>query len=349
MSNNVKTVEKAIGLDEKEDMKGVKEESSPLSAGWRSVKTAGLKIKHPEQAQNGRRIGVDREKEVIYGYVVAQEGPFKSEGRGEFDREALETIVRLMAAAPNGIKSRFTHPDMSGDGIGSFLGRAKLPWIDRLAARDSEGELRTDPVFCVRADLHLDPSAHKAPKGNGVDLADYLMTICESDPDAVSTSLVLQTEEEYRIDAKGVPLVDDEGNDLPPLWRPTKIHASDWVCTGDAVDGALSQALSADGLPDGVVREAARLMDRQFMGKTRAFVWARCTAWLERYLERRFGSAAGDEGGPTQEPVLPDVTPDGLPTDEPKTEAAHDGCRSRHGLHYVKQRSITSPQEHCLT
>jgi hypothetical protein len=35
-------------------------------------------------------VGVDREAKVIRGYVVAQEGPFKSAGRGEFDTAALK-------------------------------------------------------------------------------------------------------------------------------------------------------------------------------------------------------------------------------------------------------------------
>ena len=33
-------------------------------------------------------VGVDREKGVIRGYVLAQAGPFKSKGRGEFDERA---------------------------------------------------------------------------------------------------------------------------------------------------------------------------------------------------------------------------------------------------------------------
>src|SRR5262249_52901615 len=44
----------------------------------------------------GRASRVDRTGYgALLGYVVAQEGPFKSEGRGEFDRKSLEMIVQM--------------------------------------------------------------------------------------------------------------------------------------------------------------------------------------------------------------------------------------------------------------
>src|SRR4051812_5845969 len=82
---------------------------------------------------------VDRQNNVILGYVVAQQGPFKSEGRGEFDGKALRTIVKLMKAEPTGLKSRFTHPDLSSDGLGKFLGRAKNPRLDVITTKDADG------------------------------------------------------------------------------------------------------------------------------------------------------------------------------------------------------------------
>lgn len=226
-------------------------------------------------------IGVDRDKNIIHGYVVAQRGPFKSEGRGEFDDKGLATIVSLMAAKPAGIKSRFAHPSLSGDGIGSFLGRAKNPRLD-----DDR----------VRADLHLDPTAFDTPNGN---LGKYVLDLAESDPDALSSSLVLKTDKVTRLDEKGRPMLDDDGNELPPLWYPTAVHASDIVDTGDAVDGLLSAGISIDGLSDAVVRRGVELLDQQFAGQGPEAIRARCHAWLERYLSMRFG--VEDEGrGPVQ-------------------------------------------------
>ncbi len=233
---------------------------------------------------------VDRENNVILGYVVAQEGPFKTPGRGEFDKEALRTIRDLMNTKPAGLKSRFTHPSLSGDGLGTFLGRSKGARLE--TGRNAAGK----EVLQVRADLHLDPTSFDTPNGN---LGKYVMDLAESDPDALSSSLVLQREEELRIDEKGRRLKDAEGEDLPPLWRPTRLHASDIVDTGDACDGLLS----AEGLPDAVVRQGAAMLDRQFADQPRDVVEARCRAWLDRYLELRYGASAPEAPAtPSAEP-----------------------------------------------
>ncbi|NQU20942.1 MAG: HK97 family phage prohead protease [Candidatus Nealsonbacteria bacterium] len=225
-------------------------------------------------------IGVDHEAGAIRGYTVAQEGPFKSEGRGEFDQDSLRAIVRLMEGnGPLGTKSRFTHPDMSNDGLGKFLGRARRP---RLAYLDDRQER-----MCVRADLILDETALDEPVGGGKPLGRYVLDLATSDPDALSSSLVLTVDEETRLDSRGRPALDEKGNVLPPLWRPKAIHASDIVDTGDAV-GAL---LSTDNLPDAIVRKASELLDAQFAGCSREVVEARCTAYFARYLSRRFGPA----------------------------------------------------------
>ncbi len=234
----------------------------PETSEWLRVDTRGA-------------IGVDRELNIIRGFVVAQEGPFKSE-RGEFDVKSLRQIVKLMKADRAGLKSRFTHPSLSDDGLGKFLGRGKNPQFVTLQ----------NGLAAVRADLHLSPTSFDTPSGN---LGKYVLDLAESDPDALSSSLVLQVDEEVRLDRKGKPLLDDNGEMLPPLWRPTDIHAIDVVDTGDAVDGFLSAQLSADGLPDDVVRQACGLLSKQFAGCSREVVQARVEKWLGRYLDMQFG------------------------------------------------------------
>ena len=300
-------------------------ESPDIESRWQKV----MQLRALLAGESRETVGVDREADCIRGMILAQEGPFKSEGRGEFDRQALETIVRLTAATPNGLKSRFTHPDVLNDGLGKFLGRVRNPRLDTITARDSEGRLKTNPVQVVRGDLYLDPSSHDTPSG---DLGKYVLDLAESDPDAMSSSLVLEADQEYRTDRNGRPMLDADGNRLPPLWRPTSLHAVDCVDTGDAVDGLLAKQLSADGLPDAVVRQAAVLMDRQFAGKDRIFVENRCTAWLARYLDRRY-AAMGDDSGPTK--------PDGaeVPVEVPadKSDPLHNGCRSTLAYHHLTQ------------
>jgi hypothetical protein len=233
---------------------------------------------------------VDRERNIISGVVVAEEGPFKSDGRGEFDDKALRSIVKMMAAKPGGLKSRFAHPSLSDDGIGKFLGRFHSPRLDRGRRTHQESDERKT-VSMVRADLHLDPTSFEKPSGN---LGKYVMDLAESDPDAFSTSLVLRYDEEFRLNKDGTRKTTDQGIELHPLWRPTQLHALDVVDTGDATNGLLS----VDALPDAVVRQATALLDAQFGDCSREVVEARCAAWLSRYLDLKFGEKEPDPAPP---------------------------------------------------
>lgn len=232
-------------------------------------------------------IGVDRENNVIRGYVLAQEGPFKSEGRGEFDLKSLKQLKALANKAPNGLKSRLAHPTLSSDGIGKFLGRAKNPQLSTVQVM-RDGKLVA--LHALRGDLHLDKTALEEPVGGGKPIGLYVMDLAESDPDALSSSVVLQYQEEWRLDPKTKrPMLDANGNEMPPLWRPTALHASDIVDTGDAVDGLLSAQLS--GMPDGLVRQASELLDKIFPGESRQVVESRLNSWLTSYLSYRYGDA----------------------------------------------------------
>ena len=232
-------------------------------------------------------VGVDRENNRLNGFVVAQEGDFKSEGRGSFDLASLKKVVALMNKDKAGLKSRFTHPTLSSDGLGKFLGRAKNPRLDQVRVmRGGEQVL----LNAVRADLHIDKTALDTPIGGGMPIGEYIMNLAESDPDALSSSLVLKADEEHRLHPKTrQPLTDDAGRPFPPIWRPTALHAADIVDTGDAVDGLLSAELSAEGLPDELVRRGCELLDGAFGGAERDVVESRLSAWVERYLSHRFG------------------------------------------------------------
>lgn len=253
-----------------------------------------------------RAVGVDREKRVLRGYVVAQAGPFKSEGRGEFDEQALARIVELWPKA--GLKSRFAHPTESADGLGKYLGRARDPYLSTVTIDGAA-------VPAVRADLHLDGSASKTPSG---DLAGYVMDLAESDPAALSSSLVLSKDEEYRLSSDGARLADGDGSPLPPLWRPKRLYATDVVDEGDAVDGILSPEGEPRYARDYLARGAA-LFDRLFAGQPRAVVRARATAWLNRYLDRRYGAVKdSDMLGPRLGQVLDDYIEAGASDERPR-------------------------------
>lgn len=231
-------------------------------------------------APAARLTAVDREARVLRGYVVAQAGPFKDR-RGEFDAEGLRQIADMGNASAKGLKSHFTHATLSGDGLGKLLGRARNFRVDR--ATDARTGARVD---AVRADLHFAASASRTPSG---DLAGYVMDLAEEDPDGLSSSLVIEPAEKAQVDAKGRQLTDAEGNALPSLWYPKRLHASDIVDTGDAVDGLLSHGIDAGELPDAVVRMASAALDQAFPDAARDVLEARCLAWLTRYLEARYG------------------------------------------------------------
>src|SRR5262245_47179916 len=113
-------------------------------------------------APKAAAIGVDRDNAILRGYVVAQLGPFKSEGRGEFDQKSLDAIESLGGNAPKGLKSRLDHATMSDDGSGKFLGRAlNFRMATALDVRTGK------KVPAVRADLHFDKTALDTPPGGG--------------------------------------------------------------------------------------------------------------------------------------------------------------------------------------
>ena len=279
-------------------------------------------------------VGVDRDRQVLRGYVMAQQGPFKTQGRGEFDESALRKIVALANKNhPNGLKCRLSHPTLSSDGLGKFLGRVKHPRMDSVRVmRDGKPQL----MSAVRGDLHLDKTAMDEPVGGGKPIGEYVMDLAESDPDALSSSLVLEADQERRFDARRMPLKGADGEELPPLWRPTRLHASDVVDTGEACDGILSASFS--GLPDAIVRQAAQLLNKQFPNASRRVVRARCLAWLDSYLAHRFGDQEGPSGiGPSEREHDEEEGRE----DETQLECMAPGCNKLATNHYCDDHVVT--------
>ena len=249
---------------------------------------------------------VDREKGIIHGVILAEEGPFKSAGRGEFNRAAIQQIVTMANQKPGGLKARWTHPGLSSDGLGKFLGRQKNIRTDtvlRSSGRDTGGDGLAKPTLVARGDLHLDATALDTPPEGGKPLGVYVMDLAESDPDAFGTSLVLRAKQEYRLKPDGRPMQNDNGEDLPPLWFPEALHSSDVVDDGDATNSFLSADILA-GLPDAVVRQGCELLDAQFLGQDAVAVRARLTAFVDRYLRLRFGEPDEEEDNDEDEDLL---------------------------------------------
>jgi hypothetical protein len=77
-----------------------------------------------------------------------------------------------------GIKARFGHPNICSTALGTYLGRYRN-------FRRSAGK--------VMADLHLDLSAARSPKGN---LYDYILTLAETNPDMFGASIAFNAGDE---------------------------------------------------------------------------------------------------------------------------------------------------------
>jgi hypothetical protein len=180
-----------------------------------------------QDADRGR---VDREAEpngAIHGMSVITLG----EALGHFawiDDDFLDELVT--AGNERGrVKSRFTHPDASSDGLGKQLGRVST------FARDG------DQVY---ADLHFLKAASKAPQG---DLAGYTMDLAEEVPEDFGTSIVFWRDfgAEERFAAEHT---DEEGNFQSPDGRNEK-NLPHWRLRKlDAVDVVDEPAANAGGL-----------------------------------------------------------------------------------------------------
>lgn len=280
-------------------------------------------------------IGVDRENKRILGYVVAQAGPFKSEGRGEFDKLSLEKIVELWPSG--GLKSRFSHPNESNDGLGRFLGRAHNP---RLATAMVERDGQQVEVLAVRADLHLDPASFRSPEG---DLGSYLLDLAESDPSALSSSLVLSRDEEYRLQKDGSRQCDADHNPLPPLWRPKRLYATDVVDEGDAVDGFLSPEGEERYTRDYLAR-GEEMLNRAFAGQSRDVVQLRLTGYVQRYLNRRYGPMNREQLGASLGGVLSSYI-DAAVTDEMPREVILAKMAETSGLPVEQVSAIVAGED----
>lgn len=93
------------------------------------------------------------------------------------DAEFLQQVADSINQPNKGVKSRFTHPSMSGDGLGRFVGRI----MNARVVGDQ-----------VLADQHFSQAGHKTPDG---DLAGYLLDLAETDPEAYGLSIVFSEDE----------------------------------------------------------------------------------------------------------------------------------------------------------
>lgn len=185
-------------------------------------------------------LSVNRKERVIYGFAVVTKG--EAEGHNMLlNDKFLDDIVLQGNQSNIGIKSRFGHPSLSGEALGTAIGRAKS------FRRDGD---------IVRADLHLLDSASHTPDG---DLADYIMRLADEDPQAFGASIVFT--------GRATPQLNEEGK--PDYDKPRIAHLDRFLDV-DVVDdpaanpgGMFSRESGGDHL---AVRVTA-FLDRYFEGR----------------------------------------------------------------------------------
>ena len=110
---------------------------------------------------------------IIRGVSAIQTG--EALGHGLWcDKTLIQQTADAVNATKKGVKARFTHPSLSSDGLGSFLGRV------------TNASVVGDK--CV-ADIHFSKSSHKTPSG---DLASYVMQLADDDPSSFGCSIVFE-------------------------------------------------------------------------------------------------------------------------------------------------------------
>ena len=245
---------------------------------------------------------VDRKKNVIFGASLMQLGDVNDERPWTVDLETLEQAEEFANQSNAGLKARFTHPNMSNDGMGSYLGRWKNVTID--------GDK-------LRGDLHLADSAFNSPSG---DLASYVMDLAEEDPEAFGVSLA------SRIDSKAMESLEAKDKRTPI--RFAALRAADVVDEPAATRGGLFNAEKVDlrVLPF----QATMLLDAYFGDAEPAVVVGRVNSFLEKYFRTKGDAmaAALDEQNTDTAVVEQVSTPEAVLSEETTTEQVTEAAEA---------------------
>ena len=219
---------------------------------------------------------VDRKAKVIFGANLMQIGDL-NEGDSRnwtVDTETLSQAAKFMSQGNNGTKARYTHPNMSSDGMGSFLGRWKNTKVD--------GDT-------LRGDLHVAEAAFNSPQG---DLGTYVLDLADEDPEAFGVSLATKLDwdnldefESAQYEERRQARKNNEA--LPELkkWpmRFTGIRAGDVVDEPAATRGGFFSLTDVDNrnLP----AQATVLLDSYFSDAEPDVVTARINGFLATYFK----------------------------------------------------------------
>ena len=211
---------------------------------------------------------VDRENGIIRGVKVIELGPLKEGDPRPFfvDQTTLEQVADFGNRPNTGVKARFTHPNMSEDGLGKHLGKQRDFQIEGNA---------------VIADFHRSTSAKE-------DLAQHIFDMADEAPEDIGLSIVAVFDDESM-------QAEETEDGLQPI-RLNGLRAVDFVGEGAATDG-LFDLDSRAGIPAIVTQ----FLDTYFADSDPEDVAARAMGLLRRHYGRDFSK--GDVDMSTQAPA----------------------------------------------
>lgn len=147
----------------------VDRDRAPVSRGL--CEFSALKERTPGLESRIDREGGKYGAGIIRGVAVLTKG--EAVGHEQWiDEETLSQAESLIG--PKGVKSRFAHPSMSGDGLGTTVGRVFDAY-------------RIGPTLF--GDFHVMKTSRNTPDG---DLGGYVMNLAEEDPEAFGMSIAFR-------------------------------------------------------------------------------------------------------------------------------------------------------------
>ena len=149
------------------------------------------------------------ETNVITGCSIVTVGEALGHGV-HLDKDFVKEVYRQGDAMRIGLKSRFGHPGMCSESLGTYLGRFRN-------FRLVDGGER------LLADLHFAESARKSPHG---DLPEYVKQLAKDDPKAFGTSIVFIDGERYRRDKDGNKIYQENWSEYDAFELTGEVFAS---------------------------------------------------------------------------------------------------------------------------
>lgn len=251
--------------------------------------------------------GVDRRNNRIYGAKILETGPLNDSRPWDVDRRTLEQLVEFGSRRNKGLKARFAHPNMSDDGLGTFVGHWR-----RLRIVDAEAS------SYVVGDLHLSQSAFATPKG---DLGTYLMDLADEDPEAFGVSAATELAAEMFEPLEEDPDADPEEATAEPR-RPLRfanVHAADFVDSPAATRGGLFAVDWRDSKDLPAILDW--ILDQHFSNLTPEAVLAKAQTYLARHYGRPIAmTASTTPNPPAAKPETPPAKFEALTCPECGTE-----------------------------